>query len=615
MIHANSGTLPKGFLIDEQYSVVLFIKYGRNAETYRVKRSDGKICFLKLFSIEKTPPSFFDEEGNLLEISLLKKISHENIASYADSGILEYENTRFSYLVLNFIIGETLRERINRESFRNYYDVRSILSDILRGLNYLHTLPETIIHNEITPDNVMLDLSGPTPKAVIIDFGFARPYPHAGEPFSRENMNPDYLAPECFLHRFTPQSDVFSAGAVMYHIIFGIPPWYRSGSRFQKTQTEMEEIVLQDRKNPLSFPRVSPDFVGYQESANIMLKRALSDEPANRFLSASDFLHALNDTTSLNDTETVSPGPVVSGGNDWFQVEMNRRESGGFSAVAGMKNLKEQLRTFVIDALNNPEEHARYGLSIPNGMLLYGPPGCGKTYFAKRFAEEVGKKSIFITPSTLKSRYVNATQENIARLFDVAEKNAPVIIFIDEINELIPNRDSDAHEMSKSASNEMLAQMDQTGERGIFVIGATNYPHLIDPAMLRAGRLEKKIYLPPPDFDARMALFKMYLKNRPADTDTDYAKLAQITENYVSADIQLLVNEASRQALRHKSNISMAMLEDVINNTKPSVSLQELKKYEQIRAAMEGEISSPENPRRPIGFLNRKNNEDEHNNI
>jgi transitional endoplasmic reticulum ATPase len=346
-----------------------------------------------------------------------------------------------------------------------------------------------------------------------------------------------------------------------------------------------------------------------------MLKRALSDEPANRFLSASDFLHALNDTTSLNDTETVSPGPVVSGGNDWFQVEMNRRESGGFSAVAGMKNLKEQLRTFVIDALNNPEEHARYGLSIPNGMLLYGPPGCGKTYFAKRFAEEVGKKSIFITPSTLKSRYVNATQENIARLFDVAEKNAPVIIFIDEINELIPNRDSDAHEMSKSASNEMLAQMDQTGERGIFVIGATNYPHLIDPAMLRAGRLEKKIYLPPPDFDARMALFKMYLKNRPADTDTDYAKLAQITENYVSADIQLLVNEASRQALRHKSNISMAMLEDVINNTKPSVSLQELKKYEQIRAAMEGEISSPENPRRPIGFLNRKNNEDEHNNI
>jgi transitional endoplasmic reticulum ATPase len=145
----------------------------------------------------------------------------------------------------------------------------------------------------------------------------------------------------------------------------------------------------------------------------------------------------------------------------------------------------------------------RYGVTIPNGMLLYGPPGCGKTFFAKHFAEEVGFNFMLATPSTLKSRYINATQENIAKMFEEAEKNAPTIIFIDEINELLPNRDSDAHEMAKSAVNEMLAQMDRTGEKGIFIIGATNYPDMIDPAMLRAGRLDKKFYLPPPDFEAK----------------------------------------------------------------------------------------------------------------
>lgn len=106
-------------------------------------------------------------------------------------------------------------------------------------------------------------------------------------------------------------------------------------------------------------------------------------------------------------------------------------------------------------------------------MLLYGPPGCGKTFFAKHFAEEVGFNFICITPATLKSRYVNTTQENIAKMLEEAEQKAPTIIFIDEINELTPNRENDVHEMSRSAVNEMLAQMDRTGEKLIFIVGAT----------------------------------------------------------------------------------------------------------------------------------------------
>ena len=188
-------------------------------------------------------------------------------------------------------------------------------------------------------------------------------------------------------------------------------------------------------------------------------------------------------------------------------------------------------------------------------------------------------------------------------MFEEAEKNAPTIIFIDEINELLPNRDSDAHEMAKSAVNEMLAQMARTGEKGIFIIGATNYPDMIDPAMLRAGRLDKKFYLPPPDFEARKAIFEMTLKNRPLDFGLDYDRLAKLTENYISADItELIVPDAARLALKTKSRISMKILEEVIKNTKPSVPLHELKKYEVIKAKMDGENIEQKNERPRIGF-------------
>jgi transitional endoplasmic reticulum ATPase len=267
-----------------------------------------------------------------------------------------------------------------------------------------------------------------------------------------------------------------------------------------------------------------------------------------------------------------------------------------------MEELKQQLRIDIIDALNDPEEYARYGVTIPNGMLLYGPPGCGKTFFAKHFAEEVGFNFILATPSTLKSRFINATQENIAKMFEEAEKNAPTIIFIDEINELLPSRDSDAHEMAKSAVNEMLAQMDRTGEKGIFIIGATNYPDLIDPAMLRTGRLDKKFYLPPPDFEARRIMFELLLKDRPTDFGIDYGRLAELTKNFVSSDIDYLANEASRKALKLKSRINMEILEEIISSARPSVSLAELEKFESMRKKIDSASNSITDNRRKIGF-------------
>lgn len=594
------GILPKGFSIDEKYNVLLFIKQGNNAETYRVKCSDGKLYFLKLFNYAKLHRSAFDNENNILEIELLKKVKHENIVSYKDSGELIFENRKFGYLVLNFVAGETLAERISREMFSNYYDIQSIISDVLKGLSYLHSLPEPIIHNEITPQNIMLDLSSDVPIAKIIDFGFARSFHQSTKAFNKVGLNLNYVASECFNGLYSPQSDIFSVGAVMYQSLFGLPPWFKDVSKFQADRTNAEENILNERIKPLSFPKVADDFIGYDEKTNLLLKKALSQDTESRFQSAVEFFQALNGEIEVEDIDKVQK--VKSDEKPEKKIQSKKAKGKGFDAIAGMKELKAQLKLDVIDALHSPEEYAKYGVTIPNGMLLYGPPGCGKTFFAKHFAEEVGFNFMLATPSTLKSRYINATQENIAKMFEQAEKNAPTIIFIDEINELLPNRDSDAHEMAKSAVNEMLAQMDRTGEKGIFIIGATNYPDMIDPAMLRSGRLDKKFYLPPPDFEARKSMFEMYLKNRPLDFGIDYDQLSKMTEHYVSADIELLVNEASRLALKTKARISMKILEEIIKNTKPSVPLQELKKYEVIKAKMDGENIEQKNERPRIGF-------------
>ncbi|MBR1765653.1 MAG: ATP-binding protein, partial [Bacteroidales bacterium] len=153
------------------------------------------------------------------------------------------------------------------------------------------------------------------------------------------------------------------------------------------------------------------------------------------------------------------------------------------------------------------------------------------------------------------------TQENIAKMFREAEEKAPTIIFIDEINELLPKRNGNVHEMSRSAVNEMLAQMDRTGERGIFLIGATNLPDEIDEAMTRSGRIEKKFYVGPPDAETRREIFEMELKGRPLDFGIDYERLSALTENYVSADIRFIVDEVARDAKDHKAKIDMATLE------------------------------------------------------
>lgn len=592
--------LEKNFSINEEYKVLLFIKQGSNAETYRVKGNDGKLYFLKLFNYSKLHCSAFDADNNLLEIEIVRTLKNNNILTYVDSSELFVENKRYGYLVLDFIAGETLFEKNKREPLTSLYDIKKIIGGVLGGLNYLHSLPSPIIHNEITPQNIMLDLSADDSVAKIIDFGYARLFHSSTKTFNKEGLDLNYVASECFNNIFSPQSDIFSVGVVMYELLFGITPWTNEISKYMASKGNVEELILEERKKPLAFPNIENKVVDFDDSILKIIKKALQQDPENRFKNVDEFLKSLNGEIEVEDIKEKINQPI----EEKKKVASSVKKGKGFSAIAGMKKLKDQLKNDVIDVIENPEEYKKHNLGLPNGMLLYGPPGCGKTFFAERFAEEAGYNFIKVVSSDIASIYVHGSQEKIGNLFKEAREKAPTILYFDELDAMVPDREKLNNQSQSGEVNEFLSQLDNIGESGVFVIGSTNKPDLIDKAVLRAGRLEKCFYIPPPDLEARKSMFEIYLKDRPLDFGIDYSKLAELTENYVSSDIKLLIDESSRKTIRDKTKrISMETLEFIIKNQRPTVPLSELKKYEEMRKKIEEEIDdNKSNDRSTIGF-------------
>ena len=587
----------KGQTINNRYTVVFPHKEGSYAETYRVRDiNNGKLRFLKLIYYSKLQYSQFEKDGSIVEVEITKLLNHPNVCKYVDSGKIIANGQQLSYFVTEFVSGETLDKKIGRDGELSVYEIKQVAKALLSALQYIHSQTTPIIHNEVSIQNLMLDLSGTLENLKLIDFGYARFLNQEPAKPNLRQLNPFYMAPERINGVSCVQSDLFSVGAVLYQLVYDELPWFFDTSRMSEQQ--IIEKLDDVRERSLNLPDI--DFFEYDDQFKNTICKALSLEIEDRFQSAEEFLKAINGEIEIEKPEQRRK--VKEGGSKEKPIQRKVAKGEGFAAIAGMDELKDLLRREVIDVIKNPEEYARYGLTIPNGMLLYGPPGCGKTFFAKHFAEEVGFNFMEVKPSTLKSKWVNATQENIGKMFADAEENAPTIIFIDEMNELVPNRDSgNVHEMSLGAVNEMLAQMDRTGEKGIFIIGATNYPNMIDPAILRAGRLDKKYYLAPPDKKARELMLKLYLEKRPYDFGIDYEHLAELTENYVSADLKLIIDDASRKALIAKSKITQKILEEVIASTKPSLSDKELQKYERIKAEMNGE-GIEINKRPKIGF-------------
>ncbi len=256
--------------------------------------------------------------------------------------------------------------------------------------------------------------------------------------------------------------------------------------------------------------------------------------------------------------------------------------------IGGLSNVKQKLIEVVEWPLKYPEKFQRLGIKAPKGVLLYGPPGCGKTLLAKAVATESEANFITIKGPEIYSKWVGESEKAIRETFRKARQAAPAVIFLDEIESIAPRKDmmEDSSGVANRVASQLLAEMDGIEElTDIVVIGATNRPDLLDPAILRPGRFDRLIFIPPPDERSRLEILSIYTRNMPLAEDIRLEDLASRSEGFSGADLESLCREAALAALRRDINaekVTKIDIEEAFTIVKPSISPQMLREYERL---------------------------------
>jgi AAA+ superfamily predicted ATPase len=311
-------------------------------------------------------------------------------------------------------------------------------------------------------------------------------------------------------------------------------------------------------------------------------------------------------TGSAPGGEPASPGGNPTGSYDWTQAEDELRdvlpamfvgEPGSVSAgldearaydaehtgltladVAGLTEVKKRLEAAFLAPMRNPELRKLYGKSLRGGLLLYGPPGCGKTFVARAVAGELGARFITVSFADLIDMFVGRSERNIHDLFEVARRNAPCVVFLDEVDAIGQKRSQLRNTPMRSAVNQLLLELDDVASdnTGVFLLAATNHPWDVDSALRRPGRFDRTLLVLPPDGPAREGVFRFHLRDRPV-AGIDLSRLSRLTDGYSGADIAHVCETAAEQALLDSVSrgeprlIGQADLEAAVTEVKPSL--------------------------------------------
>jgi transitional endoplasmic reticulum ATPase len=271
----------------------------------------------------------------------------------------------------------------------------------------------------------------------------------------------------------------------------------------------------------------------------------------------------------------------------------------GWDDVGGLDEARDKLREGVELPLKHPDAFKRLGIRPAKGFLLYGPPGTGKTLLAKAAARESEANFIATKSSDLLSKWYGESEQQIARLFARARQVAPTVIFIDELDSLVPARGGGLGEpqVTERVVNTILAEMDGLEElNNVVLIGATNRPNLIDPALLRPGRFDELIYVGTPDTAGRRRILAIHTKDMPLAKDVDLESLAQRSERFTGADLEDLVRRAGLTALRRgldSALVTMADFETALKETRASVTEEMLTDYAKIQETLKSDAVKP----------------------
>lgn len=562
------------------------------------------------------------------EIKFLKNCSNDCglFARFIDCGISGRKPKRMAWMAQEWVSYHCLSDELEWEMAYSNRDLQQIMKALIEGIAEIRGYTHGGGHYGISCDNILLehDVEGLQGIRLIGFTNIGKQY-KGSTPFEAKDVDKRFMPPETASGVYNHFTDIYSLGMVMGCMIGG--DWdYFENFGGDNIDYDDQRISEQKKRNEGDFD-ISKFRSGFvkgimgkrkPDSLTLIFQKATNPIPGNRFQRIEkfrQFLDRIGDERSSSQPDLESDGDGNEVAAKFLRKEgdsvkesnilKKRKKSDskqgncpaknhGLDEVAGMADLKAILRRNFVDIVKNSKMAGQYGITPPNGILLYGAPGCGKTFVAEKIAQESGLKYEIFNPSDFGSIYIHGSQGKIAQTFKEAEENGPMILIFDEFDAIAPKRDADNGAQANEV-NEMLTQLNNCSARGIYVLATSNRPDMIDAACLRTGRLDEKFYVGLPDMDARKEIFAMELKDRPCDSNIDFELLGKATTDFTCSDISYIVKETARrcfdEAIRNKEGKTIPLttekLMEVTKNINSSVGPKDIRQYLNLKDKME----------------------------
>lgn len=610
--------------IFEGYTLVKVLgKSTSYREVYLAKNSYEQDVILTVYDMNKLPECFTD--GKLPEFEIIPQLTNEAFPAYIERGNYNSDNTALQWMSTKYVGQTTLAEYLRSDSVRNEREMLQQFYNMLIAVKELSWRMGGGCCNNLSTDNIIVstDASGVT-KWHLAGLNCIAETCMGRATFDTDVLPHSFRAPETLIGHYSVRTDIFSLGIVLAFVLQGKHPW----EELMKSENELSVAAVVKKM------REQAPVLTMAEGLKKIVEKAIKTKPSERYKCLEDFgadIAKYLGNENLSNFECFAPThskPVATPAeckNDEedsanfmkqqappqpkANVKIERVKGNGFKDVAGMKQLKGKLTRNFVDIVQNRELAAQFQITPPNGILLWGPPGTGKTFISRKLAEQTGMLYTLIKPSDLGNIYIHGSQSMIADLFTrseelAAKNNCGVLLVFDEFDSLVPKRDAKNDNSQANEVAEFLTRLNDCAEKNVFVVATTNRIDAIDFAVTRKGRLDEIIYVGLPDEEARKELLEIELLKRPHE-EIDIAQIVELTEGYSSSDISFIVKECARcsfeESIKAKQlvKINQPLLEKTIANTRPSVTADELRQYERT----EESFSKGRKPALPrIGF-------------
>lgn len=580
---------------------------GSYREVYHAKDCYEKDVALVVYDLDAMPDAFVDKK--VPEFEIVPQLSNEMFLKCIEQGKCYNGNIAVSWMAKKYAGHNTLRNYIESNSVRDERDMLSHFYKLLVAVCEFSWRMNGSCHHNISIDNIIVSNDDKGGVVWYLEGLNCVSMPSKGRPkFDTSMVDRAFHAPETIIGTYNSRTDIFSLGIVLAYLLQGKHPW----------ESCIYDGIVENPAKWVRAVRVTPPVLEVPEPLKNIVAKAIAVKPSMRYKSVVDFADDIakylgisrangierfeespskhvvkpsedelsEDTLSDENTQHLLPQPKCA-------VRIERVVGDGFKGVAGMKQLKNMLTRNFIDIVKNRELAKQFQITPPNGILLWGPPGTGKTFISKKLAEESGMLFSLVKPSDLGNIYIHGSQGMIADLFTRSEalakkNNCGVLLVFDEFDSIVPKRDGCNDNNQANEVAEFLTRLNDCAEKNIFVVATTNRIDAIDTAIIRRGRMDEIVYVGMPDEDARKELLEIELLKRPHEI-IDIDSVVKLTNGYSSSDISFIVKECARCSFeesiqaKHLIKINQMLLEKTIATTKPSVSSDELKKYESKR--------------------------------